>query len=90
MSIKETERKILEMIRSANVVVIYRDVGHIFSHIKGLSETPASIDLKYGIGPDGKRWVRYATIKMGVSERDFNAAVKRTAESGVNQNVGGS
>lgn len=72
------EEKFIAACRAADVIFVAQDCGQkAFSYIRGLSEAPASVVVKFGRGPDGKRAIRHVTIKMGVSKREFNAAVKR-------------
>ena len=64
-SITPTERKFLEQLRKADAVFIYEDDGcKTFSRIRGFSNTPTNVQVKYGQGSDKKRAVRHLTVTL--------------------------
>jgi hypothetical protein len=75
--ISDSERKMLDLLRIADAVLLYHDDGcRAFSWIRGLSEAPARVTVEYG-QLDGKRMVRRLKANIGVTQREFDEAVQR-------------
>lgn len=80
--ITDSERKMFELLRAADAVFVLDETGlRPFSWIRGLSKAPATVNVKFAEGPDGKRMVRHLTVRMGITEREFAEAMKREGKS---------
>lgn len=77
--ITDSEKQMLKLLHEAYAVFILDQTGlQPFAWIRGLSEAPADVTLKYGETSDGKPAVRELVVRMGISDREFKQAVKRS------------
>lgn len=79
----DSERRLLDHMNEADAVLVYHDAGpSTIAWLKSLSgRPPLKFTVDYG-HVDGERMVRRLQLTLGLTQKQFDAAVQRGREEG--------